>query len=110
MGRAYDALLLDLDGTLLDNDERVPAHTQAAIAAARAEGVVVMTVTGRSLISAQPVMDELQFDTPTVLFNGCAVWCPAERRLIEERTLSNRTTSIISAQCTRGSRSGARYP
>lgn len=95
MARAYDALLLDLDGTLLDDDEQVPARTRAALDAARAEGVVVMTVTGRSLISAQPVMDELELDTPTVLFNGCAVWCPSERRLIEERTLSNRTNRRV---------------
>lgn len=97
MGRAYDALLLDLDGTLLDSEERLPQRTQAALAAARAEGVVVLTVTGRSLISALPVMDELRFDTPTVLFNGCAVWCPKERRLIEERTLSNRTNRRVLA-------------
>jgi hydroxymethylpyrimidine pyrophosphatase-like HAD family hydrolase len=95
MARAYDALLLDLDGTLLDEDDRIPAATHAALAAARAEGVVVMTVTGRSLISAQPVMDELLFDTPSVLFNGCAVWCPKERRLIEERMLSNRTNRRV---------------
>lgn len=95
MGRAYDALLLDLDGTLLDGDERIPPRTHAALRAARETGVVVMTSTGRSLISAQPVMDELGFDTPTVLFNGCAVWCPKERRLIEERTLSNRTNRRV---------------
>ena len=94
-GRRYDALLLDLDGTLLNSDERIPAPTHAALLAAREAGVVVMTVTGRSLISAQPVMDELRFDTPTVLFNGCAVWCPKERRLIEERTLSNRTNRRV---------------
>jgi hydroxymethylpyrimidine pyrophosphatase-like HAD family hydrolase len=40
-------------------------------------------------------MDELLFDTPSVLFNGCAVWCPKERRLIEERMLSNRTNRRV---------------
>jgi len=95
IGRAYDALLLDFDGTLLDSDERVPARTHEALRAAREEGVIVMSVTGRSLISARPVMDELQLDTPAVLFNGCAVWCPREGRLIEERTLSNRTNRRI---------------
>jgi Cof subfamily protein (haloacid dehalogenase superfamily) len=95
MGRAYDAILLDLDGTLLDSSERIPPRTAGALRAARADGVVVMTVTGRSLISARPVMDELRFDAPTVLFNGCAVWCPKEERLVEERTLSNRTNRAI---------------
>ncbi len=97
MARAYDALLLDLDGTLLDSDERIPPRTHAALRSAREAGVVVMTVTGRSLISAAPVMDELAFDAPSVLFNGCAVWCPKERRLVEERTLSNRTNRRVLA-------------
>ena len=93
--RSYDALLLDLDGTLLTSEERIHPGTRAALDAAREAGVVVMTVTGRSLVSAEPVMDELAFDTPTVLFNGCAVWCPKERKLVEERTLSNRTNRRI---------------
>ena len=42
-------------------------------------------------------MDELCFDMPSVLFNGCAVRCPKERRLVEERTLSNRTNARIHA-------------
>lgn len=96
-GRAYDALLLDLDGTLLDSDERISRETHSALRAAREAGVCLVTVTGRSLMSAQPVIDELAFDTPTVLFNGCAVWCPAERRLVEERLLSNRTNRSVLA-------------
>lgn len=91
MTRAYDALLLDLDGTLLTPDETVHARTREAILEAERQGVEVMIVTGRSKISAMPIVTELDLGAPAVLFNGCAVWCHDEKRMIEERTLSNRT-------------------
>ena len=45
-----------------------------------AEGVEVMVVTGRSKTSAMPVVSDLALAAPTVLFNGCAVWCQREAR------------------------------
>lgn len=86
----YEALLLDLDGTLLDSRDRIHPETAAALAEARAQGVHVMVVTGRSKVTALPVLRELGLDTRSVIFNGAAVYCPREERLVEERTLSNR--------------------
>jgi len=91
--RAYDALLLDLDGTLLDNRSRVRPANLDALRRAEAEGVKVIVVTGRSCISAIPVIEELGLAGPTFVFNGAGLWCPRERRLIEERILSNRTVA-----------------
>jgi len=71
--RDYDALLLDLDGTLLDDQSLLPARTNEALRAASAQGVRVMVATGRSNLSAHEVLVELG------------------RRLLEERTLANRT-------------------
>ncbi|MEM9382786.1 MAG: HAD family hydrolase [Planctomycetota bacterium] len=95
MDRAYDALLLDLDGTLLTPDETVHPRTREAILEAERSGVEVMVVTGRSKISALPVLEDLDLGAPAVLFNGCAVWCSSERRMLEERTLSNRTLARL---------------
>lgn len=95
MTRAYDALLLDLDGTLLTPDETVHPRTLEAILEAERQGVEVMVVTGRSKISAMPVLAELELGAPSVLFNGCAVWCHDEERMLEERTLSNRTLARL---------------
>jgi len=89
-GREYDALLLDLDGTLLDGQDQIHPENLSALAAARERGVHVMVVTGRSLVSARPVLEQLDLDTTVVLFNGAAVYCPREERLIEERVLSER--------------------
>jgi Cof subfamily protein (haloacid dehalogenase superfamily) len=89
--RAYDALLLDLDGTLLDSASRVRPANLAAVRRAEAEGVAVIVATGRSAVSAIGVLDELGLSSPAILFNGSAVWCPRRRRLIEERVLAPRT-------------------
>lgn len=89
--RPYDALLLDLDGTLLDGEDRVHRKNLDALRAARAEGVRVMVVTGRSKVAALPVLETLGLDDVwSVVFNGAAVYCPRQDRLVEERTLSNR--------------------
>ncbi len=89
--RDYDALLLDLDGTLVGKEDAIRPRTRAAIAAARERGVRVMIATGRSEQATIPVLRSLELDTPAVVYNGAGVWCPARERLIEERTLSNRT-------------------
>ncbi|MDP6538261.1 MAG: HAD family hydrolase [Planctomycetota bacterium] len=84
-----EALLLDLDGTLLDGSGRVRPRNRSAISDLEARGVVVMVVTGRSAQAALPIVEDLGLASPTVLFNGAAVFCPDREALIEERVLSN---------------------
>ncbi len=93
--RPYDALLLDLDGTLMTSEETIHPRTRAALDAVRATGVRLMIVTGRSVVSARPVLQELELPDPAVVFNGAGVWCPSQERLLEERVLSNRTLARL---------------
>lgn len=89
--RDYDALVLDLDGTLLDDSSALPAYTAEALRAATERGVRVMIATGRSNLSAHDVLVELGLEAPAIVFNGAGLYCARRRRLLEERTLSNRT-------------------
>jgi Cof subfamily protein (haloacid dehalogenase superfamily) len=91
MPRSYDALVLDLDGTLLDEAGAIHPRNREALSAASAEGVRIMVATGRSSISAHPILEELSLETPAVVFNGAALYSARERRMLEERVLSNRT-------------------
>ena len=84
MSSAYAALVLDIDGTLLNEQELLPARTAQVIARARAAGVVVMLATGRSHEGAREVAAQLQLDTPCVVFNGAAVYDPQQGQLIEQ--------------------------
>lgn len=90
MNAAYQALVLDLDGTLVTDDGTIHPRTLAALKQAHGRGVRVMIATGRSELGVAPVLAELDMDTPAVVFNGAGLYCPREKRLLEERLLSDR--------------------
>lgn len=89
--RSYDAILLDVDGTILSDSGELHPRNRAALHAAAASGVRVMLATGRSVASTRPVLEMLGLDGPAVVFNGAGLFCPRTNRMLEERTLSNRT-------------------
>ena len=89
--RRYDPILLDLDGTLVDAEDRIHPRTRAALQAAVERGVRVRIATGRSELATIPVLDDLGLREPAVVFNGAGVWCPLKREFLEERVLSDRT-------------------
>jgi hypothetical protein len=89
--RAFDALLVDLDGTLVTDEDEILPGTIESLRAAQARGVRVMVSTGRSELATIPVLALLGLDSRAVVYNGCGLWCPGEQRLIEERVLSERT-------------------
>jgi Cof subfamily protein (haloacid dehalogenase superfamily) len=88
--RSYDALLVDLDGTLLDDQGQIRPRNVDALHALENAGVHVMIATGRSSVATLPVVTALDLHTPMLVFNGAGIYCPQEKRLIEERILSNR--------------------
>jgi Cof subfamily protein (haloacid dehalogenase superfamily) len=61
---------IDVDGTLLDSDGRLPDANRAAIHAAVMEGVHVALVTGRSYPFARPVADTLPSSISLIVSNG----------------------------------------
>ncbi|MEX1025963.1 MAG: HAD family hydrolase [Planctomycetota bacterium] len=85
----YRAILLDLDGTLVDDQGLIRPRTLAALRALDARGVRVMVSTGRSEGGARPVVAALGIPHPAVVYNGAAIWCAETDRLLEERVLSN---------------------
>ncbi|RLA16426.1 MAG: hypothetical protein DRQ56_10585 [Gammaproteobacteria bacterium] len=89
--RPFDAVLIDLDGTLLNEDSRVSTRNHEVLHALEAQGVVCMLATGRSLVSAKPVMESLELEAPVLVFNGAAIYCPVKKRLLEEQVLADRT-------------------
>ena len=61
---------LDLDGTLLDPDGRIPERTGAAVRALRDAGVRIVLATGRSPWSTAPIADQLDLPGPHILMQG----------------------------------------
>ena len=71
--RDIELIVLDLDGTLLDDRRRVPARNIAAVRAAHAAGVKVVLCSGRMLPNMQQTHDRLGLDLVLGGYNGAKV-------------------------------------
>lgn len=91
LANGYRALLIDLDGTLLDDEGEIRPRNLDALRALRGRDVHLMVATGRSVPAALPAVAPLELTSPILAFNGAVIYCPVTERSIEERVLSNRT-------------------
>ncbi|MGU3654229.1 HAD family hydrolase [Mycolicibacterium sp. A43C] len=78
----------DVDGTLLDQHERVTPRTAAAVRAAVDAGVRFVLATGRPPRWIPPVVEQLGFAPMSVCANGSVIYDPATDRILSARTLS----------------------
>ena len=78
----FQAIALDMDGTLLTRDHKISSATRAALAQARAHGIKVLLVTGRHFMTARPFHHELALDTPIICSNGAYLYDPAQGRIL----------------------------
>jgi Cof subfamily protein (haloacid dehalogenase superfamily) len=83
-----DLIASDVDGTLLDDDEKVTARTREAVSAAVQAGAQFVLATGRPPRWVQPVVDALGFAPMAVCANGAVIYDPAADRIVSARTLS----------------------
>jgi Cof subfamily protein (haloacid dehalogenase superfamily) len=72
----YDLVVMDLDGTLLDEHSRVTPRTRAILDRADAAGVAIAIATGRSYALARYLTDGLPLTGPQITFNGAVVVDP----------------------------------
>ena len=77
----------DVDGTLLDSNERITPRTREAIAAAVAGGAYFVLATGRPPRWIPPVVEQLGFAPMSVCANGAVIYDAATDRIVSARTL-----------------------
>ncbi|WUA12254.1 HAD family hydrolase [Nocardia sp. NBC_01377] len=85
----------DVDGTLIDHDERVTARTKGAVAALIADGVPFVLATGRPPRWIDPVVDGLGYAPLCVCGNGAVIYDSATDKVLASRTLDVPTLSWI---------------
>lgn len=64
----------DMDGTLLNKDQKVSKENKEAIERAQKEGVEVIIATGRSYQEARFALDEAEIKCPIICVNGAVVY------------------------------------
>lgn len=67
------AIAIDMDGTLLNKNQKVSKENKEAIERAQAEGVEVIIATGRSYQEARFALDETNLECPVIGVNGAVV-------------------------------------
>jgi Cof subfamily protein (haloacid dehalogenase superfamily) len=78
----------DVDGTLLDDDERITPRTRQAVRAAVVSGAQFVLATGRPPRWIPPVVEALGFAPMAVCANGAVIYDPDQDRIISARTLA----------------------
>ncbi|MDR3661368.1 MAG: HAD family hydrolase [Mycobacterium sp.] len=78
----------DVDGTLLDERERVTPRTRAAVQAAVSAGAHFVLATGRPPRWIPPVVEALGLAPISVCANGAVIYNAATDRIVSARTLS----------------------
>lgn len=91
----------DVDGTLLDDDEKISPRTRAAVRALVDAGAHFVLATGRPPRWVKPIVDQLGFAPMAVCANGAVIYDPATDRIVSSRTLSTDALAQLAEVATR---------
>ena len=83
----YRLLALDVDGTLIGRDCQISDPVRAAVAAARAKGVVVTLATGRRFRTAHPIAQQLGLCDPLICYQGALIKHPVTADVLHHTPL-----------------------
>ncbi len=90
-----DLIFFDLDGTLLNNASEISTFTKETLLLLRDKNIAYTLATGRTMLSAQPIMEGHDFDLPHIYSNGVTVWDPKTKELSLENLLNSAEISTI---------------
>ncbi|WP_454870819.1 Cof-type HAD-IIB family hydrolase [Priestia megaterium] len=85
--KEFKLIALDMDGTLLNNQQEISKENREAIAKAQEQGVHVVLSTGRSLSTCREYAQSLELSSYLITVNGSEIWDESgqlvERKLID---------------------------
>ena len=82
MKAAKALYITDLDGTILDKNERVPQESIEILNRLISEGLALSYATARSIVSASKVTEGLHITVPVITNNGVAIVHPQTREIL----------------------------
>ncbi len=94
----YEAIILDADGTLLDNHSKLRDSIRRSLHGVMARGIKVMIATGRTARTSREILLELDTELPAIVFNGAGLYCPREDRLLESQMVDDALIAQVIAR------------
>ncbi|RLQ14872.1 Cof-type HAD-IIB family hydrolase [Geobacillus stearothermophilus] len=91
----YKLLALNIDGTILKNNGRLPRETKEAVDYVKKKGVYVTLITSRNLLSVRKVAKALRLDGMLIAFQGAMIARTLDDRLFDAVIPEERTFNIV---------------
>ncbi len=88
-------IFFDLDGTLLNGASEISLFTKDTLSLLREKNILYTVATGRTMLSAESIMEGHGFDLPQIYSNGVTVWNPKTNQLSLENLLDNTEISTV---------------
>ncbi|MGE5652847.1 MAG: HAD family hydrolase, partial [Bacillota bacterium] len=95
----YKLLALDLDGTLINEECRIPETTVAKLRQAKEKGVIVTLATGRMWVSTRTYANDLKLGHPLITYNGAVIKDAEGRETLYEKLVSSELVRDIISYC-----------
>ena len=90
-----DLIFFDLDGTLLNKSSQISSFTKETLALLGENDIAFTVATGRTMHSAQFVLEGQSFLLPHIYNNGVAIWDPSGNALTLENLLAPSEVNLI---------------
>jgi len=90
-----DLIFFDLDGTLLNDVSEISSFTKETLVLLNKKDIAYTVATGRTMLSAQSILNGHDFGLPQVYNNGVTIWDPKIGQLTLENLLSNSEISKV---------------
>ena len=91
----FRIVALDIDGTLLDTEGRLPPGNVDAVRRTTELGIRIILVTGRRFSTARRIAETLGLEDPLVVHNGALIRFPFMEKRLASWFLSPETASLI---------------
>ena len=90
-----DLIFFDLDGTLLNRSSQISTFTRETLGLLSEKDIAFTVATGRTMHSAQFVLEGQSFVLPHIYNNGVAIWDPTGNALTLENLLAPSEVNLI---------------
>jgi Cof subfamily protein (haloacid dehalogenase superfamily) len=90
-----DLIFFDLDGTLLNDASEISPFTKDTLTLLSEKNIAYTVATGRTMLSAQRILEGHEFELPQIYNNGVTIWDPINQQLTLKNLLNNAEISTI---------------
>lgn len=95
MAYPYDLVAIDVDGTLVNSENRLTAGTKAAIRDVLANNIGVTLVSGRARLTMEPFVKELGLTLPFISSSGAHIIDPTSNKTLYYSAMPTEVLGII---------------